>query len=77
MRPRTVTRPSVGARMPAIARSRVDLPAPLRPTTASTLPFGTVNETSRSAGTIRVGGSSSRSSSRALDLNDDWPTRTR
>ena len=77
MRPRTVTRPSVGARMPAMARSSVDLPAPFRPTTASTVPFGTVNDTSRRAGTSRIGGSSRRSSSRTLDLKDDWPTRTR
>ena len=53
MRPRTMTRPASGARMPAIVRSSVDFPAPLRPITPSTVPFGTVNETSRSAGTSR------------------------
>src|SRR5690606_16563658 len=40
--------------MPHSARSRVDLPAPLRPTTASTDPRGTVNDTSRRAGTTRT-----------------------
>ena len=53
MRPRTMMRPCSGARMPAIVRSSVDLPAPLRPMTPSTVPFGTEKETSRSAGTRR------------------------
>src|SRR6187397_2275540 len=39
--------------MPAIVRSNVDFPAPLRPITPSTVPRGTSNETSRSAGTSR------------------------
>ena len=32
-RPHTATRPAVGGRMPAIVRSIVDFPAPLRPIT--------------------------------------------
>ena len=50
MRPRTTIRPSFGARMPDTVRSSVDLPAPLRPMTPRTEPFGTLNETSRNAG---------------------------
>ena len=40
--------------MPAMTRSSVDFPAPLRPRTPRTDPFGTVTETPRSAGINRV-----------------------
>ena len=53
-RPSTSIRPRVGGRMPATLRISVDLPAPLAPTTPSTLPCGTVNETSLSASTSRI-----------------------
>ena len=53
MRPRTATRPFSGCRTPEIVRSSVDCPAPLRPITPSTEPFGTEKETSRSAGITR------------------------
>ena len=48
-RPSTVTRPSLGTWSPAIARSRVDLPAPLAPISATSSPARIVNDTSRSA----------------------------
>ncbi len=48
-RPKTSTRPRLGGRIPAIARSRVDLPAPLTPTTPSAVPCGISKETSRTA----------------------------
>src|SRR3954451_3022318 len=48
-RPCTSMRPSVGGRMPAIDRISVDLPAPLAPTTPSTVPCGTSKETSLTA----------------------------
>ncbi len=53
-RPRTSTFPSVGGRMPAIARRSVDLPAPFTPTTPSTWPCGTSKETSRTAWISRM-----------------------
>src|SRR3954468_24004755 len=48
-RPHTATRPAVGGRMPAIVRSSVVLPAPLRPMTPYTAPAGTWKLTPRSA----------------------------
>ena len=53
MRPCTTMRPASGTSTPAIARTSVVLPAPLRPITAITEPRGTSNDTSFSAGTIR------------------------
>src|SRR3954447_13029785 len=44
-RPRTSTRPEVGGRMPAIVRTRVDLPAPFAPTMPSTEPCCTSSDT--------------------------------
>src|SRR5262245_34152905 len=52
--PRTTTRPSLGGMIPAMTRSSVDFPAPLRPSTPSTDPFGTVTDTPRSAGISRA-----------------------
>src|SRR3954471_9120716 len=53
-RPRTSTRPAVGGRMPAIARTSVDLPAPLAPRIPSTWPCLTSSETSLSASISRI-----------------------
>ena len=44
-RPSNVTRPRRGCTMRMIERSVVVLPAPLRPSTASTLPAGTSSDT--------------------------------
>ena len=46
--------PVVGGRMPAIVRISVDLPAPLAPTTPSTVPWGTSNETPLTASISRT-----------------------
>ena len=48
-RPRTDTRPFVGAVIPASSRIRVDLPEPLCPMTPTHSPSDTVKSTSRSA----------------------------
>ena len=48
-RPCTVTRPTVGVRVPAISCSSVLLPAPLRPTMPTFSPAPMSNVTSRSA----------------------------
>src|SRR3954453_13608454 len=53
-RPSTSMRPDVGGRMPAIVRTSVDLPAPLAPTTPSTLPCSTSNDTCWSASISRT-----------------------
>ena len=44
--PQTSIEPSVGGRMPAIARIRVDLPAPLEPMIPIEVPSGTSKVTS-------------------------------
>src|SRR5262245_38500896 len=76
IRPRTVTWPLSGARMPARVRNSVDLPAPFRPITPSTLPFGTVKDTSRSAGTSRSDARRRLNRSRSPALHD-WSRCTR
>ena len=53
-RPKTSIRPCVGGRIPAIARTSVDLPAPLAPTIPSTVPFGTSNDTFLTASISRT-----------------------
>src|SRR4051794_21154035 len=53
-RPCTSMRPDVGGRIPAIVRTSVDLPAPLAPTTPSTLPCSTWKETRCSASISRT-----------------------
>ncbi len=53
-RPWTSTRPVVGGRMPATVRMSVDLPAPFAPTTPSTFPCGTSNDTFFSASISRM-----------------------
>ena len=55
MRPSTVTVPLVGLVMPATSLSAVLLPEPLRPITPKVEPFGTVNDTSVSAGKVSLG----------------------
>ena len=49
MRPCVVTVPLVGRWMPAMIRSRLDLPEPLWPTSPYTVPWGTVTDTPLSA----------------------------
>ena len=49
MIPLTLTLPSVGLSTPAITLSKVDLPAPLKPSTPTLSPFSTVKEISLSA----------------------------
>ena len=51
MRPPTATWPSVGLMIPAIRRSSVDLPEPLRPTRPTASPGSTASDTSASAWT--------------------------
>ena len=51
-----------------ITRQRVDLPAPLRPMTASTEPLGTLNDTSRRAGISRP--PESRAAEQAANVGD-------
>ena len=68
-RPCTVIRPASGGRMPVMTRHRVDLPAPLRPMTASTEPLRTSNDTSRKAGMIRAPESSRRNKRRRSAQN--------
>src|SRR3954451_1138185 len=53
-RPWISTRPSLGGRMPAIVRTKVDLPAPLAPTMPSTSPCGTSKVTLRTASISRT-----------------------
>jgi hypothetical protein len=53
-RPLTSTRPELGGRMPATVRMSVDLPAPLAPTTPSTLPCCTLNDTPFKASISRI-----------------------
>ena len=48
-RPSNTIRPAAGRCAPAIARSSVDLPAPLAPTSASVSPSASSNDTSRTA----------------------------
>ncbi len=55
MRPSTFTVPLVGFVMPATSLSAVLLPEPLRPMTPNVEPFGTMNETSVSAGNVSLG----------------------
>ena len=52
--PLTIMRPSVGGKIPAIERIRVDLPAPLAPTMPSTEPCGTSRVKCLTASTTRV-----------------------
>ena len=54
MRPLTTISPSLGGRMPAIARMMVDLPAPFAPMMPSTEPCGTSKDTPRTAWIIRT-----------------------
>ena len=55
MRPSTRTVPLVGFVMPATSLSAVLLPDPFRPMTPKVDPFGTLNDTSVSAGNISFG----------------------
>src|SRR4051812_29638436 len=59
-RPPTASVPFVGAKIPAISLSSVDLPEPLRPTIPKASPRSTWRSTSRSAQSSRVCGSSRR-----------------
>ena len=47
--PAKCTSPAVAVTKPVTVRAMVDLPAPLEPTSATTPPLGTRNETSKSA----------------------------
>src|SRR4029450_5249670 len=76
-RPRTVTRPSSGGRMPVITRQSVDLPAPLRPMIASTEPLGTLKDTFRRAGMIRPPESTRRNRRRLCVIMSQESIRTR
>src|SRR4051812_10396617 len=59
-RPPTASVPIVGAKIPAISLSSVDLPEPFRPTIPKASPGSTWRSTSRSAQSSRVRGSSRR-----------------
>ena len=52
--PLTLILPAVGGKMPAIARIRVDLPAPLAPTIPTTDPCGISKSRPLTASTVRV-----------------------
>ena len=60
----------------ATVRSSVDLPAPLRPMTPSTEPFGTSNDTSRRAGTSRMSARFRLASARRPHKPVRWLVRT-
>ena len=60
-----------------MTRHNVDLPAPLRPMTASTDPLGTSNETFRRAGMIRPPESTRRNRRRTSVMMSLESIRTR
>src|SRR5262249_28539516 len=77
-----MARPSLGRPTPAISRSKVDLPEPLAPMSATVRPAGTLKLTSRSA-QKRSAGHRRRSPRRKVSFNvtgrqqapDSSPTR--